>query len=531
MFFNQLRKGFSLLELILVLGVGSMVAFMKFQDMKNEQDKILASAVGQQINQIGVAVNSYINIRYDKLAGLTNATGNGTDPGPRICTGSICEITYQTLVNEGLLPSSYTGINAFRSSYKIILKRDGIAPNYLINGVVTTSASWAENGSVRYDLLGKAMQIAGIDSGMTKTSTTVNGYNGQWNETSANFTNITSSGQLAYRVGYNSALYSVYLRRDGTLPMTGDLNMGGNNIYNVKDITSTGNLKVGGTSTLSGNVTTGGNLTTGGTISAFSDVTSGGNIFAKSGISTNGNMYALGDIAVGSPGTPTSAPVPVAYMSASEGSLYAKNIIKTDGDITASGSLKANTLLATSTTYYGASCTATGTMSKDSTGNPLFCSTDNKWIKPNSVIETFSQNFTNLPIQTSGMDVACIGTSNIGSQQQYSFSITPIQGENIFISFTASLSSSLSPPPPSSPTETATDRRVSSLLAGTGCIYINNELCSGLSNIGIGRTGTMSCVKGLIAGQTYNFRFVLGNNYDSSVNSRFFNIQYVRTAR
>jgi hypothetical protein len=29
-------------------------------------------------------------------------------------------------------------------------------------------------------------------------------------------------------------MYSVYLRRDGTLPMTGDLNMGGKNINNVK---------------------------------------------------------------------------------------------------------------------------------------------------------------------------------------------------------------------------------------------------------------------------------------------------------
>jgi hypothetical protein len=31
---------------------------------------------------------------------------------------------------------------------------------------------------------------------------------------------------MAYRVGYDSAMYSVYLRRDGH-PMTGDLNMGG----------------------------------------------------------------------------------------------------------------------------------------------------------------------------------------------------------------------------------------------------------------------------------------------------------------
>ena len=360
-------KGFSLLELILVLGIGTMVAFMKFQDMRNEQESVLASTTGQQIKQIGEAVNGYINIRYDKLAALTNAAGNGTDPGPRTCTATVCEITYQTLVNEGLLPSAYTGINANRSPYKILLKRDGSAPNYVINGIITTAMAWVENSNVRYDLLGKSMQSAGIDSGMTKTATMASGYGSQWSENSTNFNNITSAGQLAYRVGYNSALYSVYLRRDGTLPMTGDLNMGGNNIYNVKDITSTGNLKVGGTSTLTGNVTTGG------AISAFSDVTSGGNMFAKLGISTNGNMYALGDIAVGSPGTSISAPVPVAYMSASEGSLYAKNIIKTDGMITASGNILGDTLQPSSYNTIGNPCSSSGLISKDYAGNILSC--------------------------------------------------------------------------------------------------------------------------------------------------------------
>lgn len=31
------KKGFTLLEVIIVLGVGSLIAFMNFQDMKNNQ--------------------------------------------------------------------------------------------------------------------------------------------------------------------------------------------------------------------------------------------------------------------------------------------------------------------------------------------------------------------------------------------------------------------------------------------------------------------------------------------------------------
>lgn len=242
----KIKKGFSLLELTLVLGVGTMVAFMKFQDMRNEQEAIVARSVGQQMKQMGEAVNKYISIRYDKLATLSNAAGNGTDPGPRTCTTSGCDITYQTLINEGLLPSSYTGINAAKSSYKIFLKRSGTSPNYVINGLVTTSSSWTENGAIRYDLIGKAIQEAGIDSGVTKTATTVSGYNGQWTETATNFPIITTAGQFAYRTGYDAALYSVYLRRDGTLPMTGDLNLDGHNINNVAALNATGNITTTG---------------------------------------------------------------------------------------------------------------------------------------------------------------------------------------------------------------------------------------------------------------------------------------------
>lgn len=272
----KIKKGFSLLELTLVLGVGTIVAFMKFQDMKNEQESILASAVGQQMKQIGEAVNGYINIRYDKLSTLSNAAGTGTDPGPRTCSGSVCEITYQTLINEGLLPSTYTGTNANKSSYKIILKRDGTSPNYVINGLITTSTAWIEGGKTRYDLLGKAMQTAGIDSGMTKTTSIASGHSGQWSETSANFNNITSTGQLAFRVGFNSALYSVYLRRDGTLPMTGDLNLDGHNINNVDALNATGNI------TTTGDLQAR-NIKATGKIDADGNISAGNWVWAKNG--------------------------------------------------------------------------------------------------------------------------------------------------------------------------------------------------------------------------------------------------------
>ncbi|CHY30245.1 prepilin-type N-cleavage/methylation domain-containing protein [Salmonella enterica subsp. enterica serovar Typhi] len=119
------------------------------------------------------------------------------------------------------------------------------------------------------------MQTAGIDSGMTKTTSIASGHSGQWSETSANFNNITSAGQLAFRVGFNSALYSVYLRRDGTLPMTGDLNLDGHNINNIANINATGNITT--TSDLQAR-----NIKATGKVDADGDISSGRYLIAKS---------------------------------------------------------------------------------------------------------------------------------------------------------------------------------------------------------------------------------------------------------
>ncbi|HDK6923831.1 TPA: shufflon system plasmid conjugative transfer pilus tip adhesin PilV [Klebsiella pneumoniae] len=253
----NVKRGFSLLELILALGIGSAMALLKFQDMKASQEDFTAKTAGEQIRQIGEAVNGYINLRYDKLSTLTSSSSQSNDPGPRTCNASECEITYQTLINEGLLPVSYSGINIYKSPYKILLKRGGTAPNYVINGLVVATTAWKEGGKTRYDLLGKAMQTAGVDSGMTQSTTVISGMQGQWQESSSNFSNITGSGLLGFRTGFNSALYSIYLRRDGTLPMTGDLSLGGYDINNIK------NLSASGTGNFQGALKSGDSITAG----------------------------------------------------------------------------------------------------------------------------------------------------------------------------------------------------------------------------------------------------------------------------
>ncbi|EOD3492718.1 shufflon system plasmid conjugative transfer pilus tip adhesin PilV, partial [Cronobacter malonaticus] len=170
---------------------------------------------------------------------------------------------------------------------------------------------WSEGGKFRYDLLGKAIQEAGIDSGMTQSATVVSGFRGAWKETSTDYSNITTAGLIGYRVGYDSAMYSVYLRRDGTLPMTGDLNMGGKDINNVKDTTATGSttsdtlhsigattvgstLNVGGVTTLSLHLNVSGNTQVNGTINSNNTV-SGATITSRGETYTQNWFRTLGD--------------------------------------------------------------------------------------------------------------------------------------------------------------------------------------------------------------------------------------------
>lgn len=259
------KQGLTLVEAGIVLGIALFAGFVSFSQFLKSQETLKASMAGAQIRQIGDSVNAYISNHYDTLSSLTNATGTASDLGPRTCVAAnnTCTITVSTLVNEGLLPVTYSGRNVYGAGYNIVLKRSGTSPYYKINGVVTTAAPLMTGSNVRYDLLGHAMQSAGIDSGMTRSSSsTVSGYNGSWSAASTDYNNINAAGLLAYQAGYGTYNYSVFLRRDGTLPMTGNLNMGANSINNAVNITASGTttsatLKSTGTTNVGTNLTVG----------------------------------------------------------------------------------------------------------------------------------------------------------------------------------------------------------------------------------------------------------------------------------
>lgn len=281
------KLGFTLVETLLVLAVSLSMMGLKFKELRSELLADQAKIAGEQIKSVGNAVNGYIVANYADLIQLKSNSS-------RVCSGQVCTITSQTLIDSGLLPATFTGKNVFGSDYSIQLRRAGSAPTYTINGLIITNKPWADGKQINHDLLGLAMRAAGADSGVSKNNTQISGYSGVWTEKQSDFSSITKAGQLAYRAGFDSGMYTVYLRRDGTLPMTGDLNLDGHNINNIKDVNASGAVNAG--SVKSAGRIEGSTIHSAGFISAGGAIDAGGWLSARNDY---GDVISLGGDAIG----------------------------------------------------------------------------------------------------------------------------------------------------------------------------------------------------------------------------------------
>lgn len=249
------QGGFSLIDVLLALGVAIIISGVGLDLIRRDNESNQAKAVGEQIKSVGTALNTYVSLRYDTLVAAVpgaddvGSPGTAADPGPRSCvctvgTGAcaatgdikICTISSETLRRNGLLPSNFSGINAFGSAYeyRIRVQPQG-GSTVIVDGMVWTDDAYTMEGEERYDLLGQAMMVAGADSGMTRSSlTNVEGFNGAWSESGIG---VNRLGILAYRVGYNSFGYAAYLRLSGG-EMLGDIDMGDEQIFNANTVKS-----------------------------------------------------------------------------------------------------------------------------------------------------------------------------------------------------------------------------------------------------------------------------------------------------
>lgn len=219
---KKIQRGFTLIELMLALGVAILVAVAALQSIKRNQDYDTAASAATQMLELNSALQKYIDAKYIDLSAAATTT-----------------VTIDNLKAAGLLPAIYNNRTPFGGTITMVVSSTG-GTNPTPSGLTTTSA-WLDGTTPRYDLLGAAIRKIGAQGGMTMTTNQVQGLNGGWALPKTQFTNITTPGQLAVRTYSTSSQYDdIYLRRDGSLPMIGNLDMGFHDINNAVNISSTG---------------------------------------------------------------------------------------------------------------------------------------------------------------------------------------------------------------------------------------------------------------------------------------------------
>lgn len=239
------RAGFSLIELILVLGLSSLIYLGVINNEKRRTETLRSEAAGEQIEEVGKALGEYINQNKGLLVNRLTTDGSVvTVPlsvlqgvaanGVPISTGGTIDLPARRL-----LPASFNTLNALNTGYVLQIRNEGVDS---LRGLVVTDGPIVDgSGAIRYDWLGYAARKAGASAGMTFfDGARVTGLNAGWSLPATNFTSINQAGQLAYRTLYSSNYDAVYLRRDGLYAMTGNLNMGNYDIVDATNITFNG---------------------------------------------------------------------------------------------------------------------------------------------------------------------------------------------------------------------------------------------------------------------------------------------------
>lgn len=241
------QSGFSLLEVLLAVGVAITLGSMQLTQIRADTERTQAEAAGRQLEMAGKALNTYIGLTHGQLINGVSVAGAGTvaDPGPRTCVAIVtgqgpgwqCTVTTETLQRAGILPMAFSGTNSFGANYDYVIRVQGTAPDWRVDGLVRTDTAYTTGGQVREDLIGQALARAGSDSGaVIDAGGTINGLSGIWSDDTWGF-GTPARGMLGYRVGYGASGFNSLLRTDGSNAFTNDLDMGSASITNAGEAT------------------------------------------------------------------------------------------------------------------------------------------------------------------------------------------------------------------------------------------------------------------------------------------------------
>jgi competence protein ComGC len=249
-------SGFTLIEILLVIAILMGVGLMEMRRDVAKARESAAVAVGKQMALVGKAAELYMATKSASLQAMT-------DPNC-IVAGNTCSLNVGAMIGEGYLPADFLNQVQFGGTYLIRVVRvappapaqaalicgvvnptpigcpdqTGAIPAWQwgLQGLVYTSQPWTDSGTViNWTMLGQAAKQAGPSAGVTQGGT-ASGLYGGWSVPGAMYGAALADGQLTYITGSQVNLWSQFVRRDGSLPMTGNLDMGSYNVVNMRDM-------------------------------------------------------------------------------------------------------------------------------------------------------------------------------------------------------------------------------------------------------------------------------------------------------
>ena len=245
------QHGFLLESLGLVLLILSMVALMqmnqKFEDALDED----AVRRGKAIAAVGNMAHAYLVTYSSELLALADlhdelVLTTGAGDHVRVVQGGYPEL--EELRQLGLTPHAMKPNAPGGGRYVIQIEKTlpgctGSGCN--LDGLVSVDQPYQTNGAVDYARLGLAVGAIGPDGAYSKRNSpqTLSGFGGAWSVSNPVLAGRgQQSGILAARFGYTSSELSVFYKRDGSTPLTGDMNANDHHINNVLTLNAKGKI-------------------------------------------------------------------------------------------------------------------------------------------------------------------------------------------------------------------------------------------------------------------------------------------------
>ncbi|MFJ1259015.1 hypothetical protein [Cupriavidus sp. CuC1] len=207
-----------------------MAASVVAYTMDKKGDDV-ARAQGLAFVTIQGAINQYLTTYYSQLV----QPGGGSVPGVAApLSPTLAELRAIGALKDPVIATAYNG-----GTYRVAITTfpaGCAAPNCNLDGLVWNDRplrDWFNN--IDYPRLGVAVRAIGSDGAMSNSAAPAQllGMQGKWSTANPQG---NQPGILAARTGYNSASFSQFYRRDGSLAMTNDVAAGGYSINNANAV-------------------------------------------------------------------------------------------------------------------------------------------------------------------------------------------------------------------------------------------------------------------------------------------------------